>query len=61
LCEVLWSLIGLAAIESGDRAAAQRAYANLLPAGGERAAGSGAVDLGPVSELLAALRPLRDY
>ncbi|WP_342023011.1 BTAD domain-containing putative transcriptional regulator [Arthrobacter citreus] len=60
LCEVLWSLIGLAAIESGDRAAAQRTYANLLPAGGERAAGSGAVDLGPVSELLAALRPLRD-
>ncbi|GAA3291645.1 BTAD domain-containing putative transcriptional regulator [Arthrobacter citreus] len=61
LFEVSWSLIGRAAIECGDRAAAQRAYANLLPAAGERAAGSGAVDLGPVSELLAALRPLRDY
>jgi DNA-binding SARP family transcriptional activator len=61
LFEVLWSLTGLAAIESGDRAAARRAYDSLLPAAGERAAGSGAVDLGPVSELLAALRPLRDY
>ena len=58
LLEVSWWLIGLAAVETGHREAARRTYAVLLPAAGERAAGSGAVDLGPVSGLLAALRPL---
>ncbi len=57
LLEVLWFLLGQAAVESGHRGAARRAHAALLPAAGERAAGSAAVDLGPVSTLLAALRP----
>ena len=58
LLEVSWHLIALAAVETGHGEAARRAYAALLPAAGERAAGSGAVDLGLVSGLLAALRPL---
>ncbi|MBP3037569.1 winged helix-turn-helix domain-containing protein [Arthrobacter sp. zg-ZUI100] len=52
LLEVSWFLIGLAAIESGNRQMARRAHAALLPAACERAAGSGAVDLGPVRPLL---------
>ncbi|MET4004229.1 DNA-binding SARP family transcriptional activator [Arthrobacter sp. UYCu511] len=55
LMEVAWFLIGLAALESGHRAAAQHAYQALLPAAAERAAGSGAVDLGPVQPLLEGL------
>ncbi|MCQ1957853.1 winged helix-turn-helix domain-containing protein [Arthrobacter sp. zg-Y826] len=55
LSEVSWFLIGLAAIESGHPETADRAYEALLPAADERAAGSGAVELGPVRLLLAAL------
>ena len=57
LMEALWFLLGQAAVESGHWGAARRAYAALLPAVGERAAGSAAVDLGPVSTLLDVLRP----
>lgn len=54
LFEVSWSLIGLAAAECGNQAMARRAHSTLLPASGERAAGSGAVDLGPIRLMLAA-------
>lgn len=57
LLEVSWILIGRAALESGHGDAASRARAALLPASGERAAGSAAVDLGPVALLFAALEP----
>ncbi|MCC3267575.1 AfsR/SARP family transcriptional regulator [Arthrobacter gengyunqii] len=53
LFEVSWSLIGLAAIKSGNPTMARRAHAALLPAIGERAAGSAAVDLGPIRLMLA--------
>lgn len=56
MLEVSWFLTGLTAVETGDRGAALRAYRALLPAAGERAAGSGAVDLGPVRPLLDVLR-----
>jgi len=52
MSEVCWYLIGLAAIAAGHRGAARRAYDALLPAAGERAGGSGAIDLGPISPLL---------
>lgn len=52
MLEVAWFLTGLAAIESGNRSAGLRSYVALLPAAGERAGGSGAVDLGPIAPLL---------
>ncbi|SEE36339.1 DNA-binding transcriptional activator of the SARP family [Arthrobacter alpinus] len=52
MLEVSWFLIGLAAIASGNKDAGRRSYHALLPAAGERAGGSGAVDLGPISPLL---------
>ena len=58
LLEVLWFLTGLAAVESRHRPAGRRASRALLPAAGERAAGSGAVDVGPVQRLIDALRQL---
>lgn len=59
LLEVAWFLIGLAAIESGHVEAGQRAYDALLPAAEECAGGSGAVNLGAISPLLADLAQLR--
>ncbi|UWX97382.1 winged helix-turn-helix domain-containing protein [Arthrobacter zhaoxinii] len=47
LFEVSWCLVGLAAVDSGHPGAARRAHEALLPAAGERAAGSCAIDLGP--------------
>ncbi|WP_104089888.1 BTAD domain-containing putative transcriptional regulator [Arthrobacter sp. GMC3] len=58
MLEVSWFLIGLAAIDCGNRGAGRRAYDALLPASGERAGGSGAVDLGPTSTLLTELAQL---
>lgn len=52
MLEVSWFLIGLAAIESGNRDAGRRSYDALLPAAGERAGGSGAIDFGPISPFL---------
>ena len=54
LFEVSWSLIGLAATECGHPTMVRRAHSFLLPAAGERAAGSAVVDLGPIRLLLAA-------
>ncbi|RKS80228.1 DNA-binding SARP family transcriptional activator [Motilibacter peucedani] len=57
LLEAVWALVGLAACEVGDAAAAGRAMDALGPASGELAgAGSGLITLGPVSDLLARLR-----
>lgn len=56
MLEVAWFLTGLAAVESGHDLAARRAYDALLPAAGERAGGSGAIDLGPIAPLLDRLR-----
>lgn len=50
--EVSWSLIGLAAAECGHPAMVRRAHSALLPAAGERAAGSAVVDMGPIRLLL---------
>ncbi|WP_237762534.1 AfsR/SARP family transcriptional regulator [Arthrobacter sp. ERGS1:01] len=58
MLEVSWSLIGLAAIDCGHGAAGRRAFDALRPAAGERAAGSGAVDLGAISALLTDLARL---
>jgi len=52
MSEVCWYLIGLSAVATGHRNAARRAYNALLPAANERAAGSGAIDLGPIAPLL---------
>lgn len=59
MLEVSWFLIGLAAIDCGNAVAGLRAYNALLPAAGERAGGSGAVDLGPISPLLTELARFR--
>ncbi|MCC3280457.1 winged helix-turn-helix domain-containing protein [Arthrobacter sp. zg-Y40] len=56
LLEVFWFLTGLAAVETGHRDAVRRAHRALLPAAGERAAGSAAIDLGPIRLLLERLR-----
>ncbi len=54
--EALWALAGLAALRTGDRDLAARAYEALLPADGELAgAGTGLFTLGPVRDLLAEL------
>ncbi|MEB7504979.1 AfsR/SARP family transcriptional regulator [Arthrobacter koreensis] len=60
MLEVSWFLAGLAALETGHREAGLRAYRALLPAAAERAAGSGAVDSGPVRPLLDALWELAE-
>jgi DNA-binding SARP family transcriptional activator len=52
MMEVLWCLIGHAAIATVNPTAAKRAYEALLPAAQESAAGSGAVNLGPIGPLL---------
>jgi DNA-binding SARP family transcriptional activator len=52
LLEVMWCLVGQAALETGHRAACRRALDALRPAAGERAAGSGVVDAGPVAALV---------
>ena len=52
MLEVSWFLTGLAAIDTRNQTAARRSYLALRPAAGERAAGSGAIDLGPISPLL---------
>ena len=52
LLEVTWGLLLTAAREVGDAGTAARARAALEPARGERAAGSGVVDLGAVDDLL---------
>nr|WP_275587600.1 BTAD domain-containing putative transcriptional regulator [Arthrobacter roseus] len=52
MLEVSWFLIGVAAIDTGNRDAGRRAYDALLPAADERAGGSGAVDLGSISDLI---------
>lgn len=50
LLEALWVLSGRAALAVGDRAAAARAHAALLPTPGESAgAGSGMATAGPVA------------
>lgn len=51
LLEVLWFLTGLAALETGHPEALRRAHGAVLPAAHERAAGSGAIDLGPIRPL----------
>jgi hypothetical protein len=56
LLEVYWCLLAEAAVELGDVAAADRCIDALRPARFERAAGSGVIDLGPVSTYLARLR-----
>lgn len=55
MSEVCWYLTGLAAVVTGHRHAARRAHDALLPAASERASGSGAIDLGPISPLLVSL------
>ncbi|GHH96189.1 AfsR/SARP family transcriptional regulator [Streptomyces capillispiralis] len=49
MSEALWCLVARAAVAVDDRAAMLRARAQLLPAAGEQAAGSGLVSLGPVA------------
>ncbi|MDQ0678949.1 hypothetical protein QFZ30_002331 [Arthrobacter pascens] len=49
--EVSWFLIGLSAIDSGNENAVRCSYDALLPAAGERADGSGAIDLGLIAPL----------
>ncbi|GAA2147575.1 AfsR/SARP family transcriptional regulator [Glycomyces algeriensis] len=57
LMEAMWALTGHAAIALGDKAMKERAAAALTPAAAELAgAGSGMLMIGPVSELLDALR-----
>ncbi|RWZ67831.1 BTAD domain-containing protein [Labedella populi] len=56
LLEVYWCLLAEAAIELEDTAAVERCIDALRPARFERAAGSGVIDLGPVSSYLARLR-----
>jgi DNA-binding SARP family transcriptional activator len=58
MLEVSWFLVGLAAIDTAHVASARRAHCALLPAAAERAAGSAAVDLGPIAPLLAELSEL---
>lgn len=55
LQEVLWCLLGHAALRIGDAAAKQRVALALAPARHESAAGSGVIDLGPVRPLYEAL------
>lgn len=55
LLEVRTCLHAMIAIRDGDAAGMERAYAQLLPAAGELAAGSGLVTLGPVAFHLARL------
>lgn len=50
--EAIWMLIGRAALASGSVEAGRRAHSALSPAAAERAAGSGAIDLGPIAPLL---------
>lgn len=52
MLEVAWFLTGLAAVATRHPNAARRSYLALRPAAGERAGGSGAIDLGPISPLL---------
>ena len=52
MLEVSWFLTGLAAIDTRHQNAARRSRRALRHAAGERAAGSGAIDLGPISPLL---------
>ena len=58
MLEVSWFLVGQAAIDTAHVASAHRAHCALLPAAAERAAGSAAVDLGPIAPLLAELSEL---
>ncbi len=60
LTEVLWSLLGRAALLVGDRATARRAVESLRPAAAEHAAGSGMITLGPVGQQLRDLEALAD-
>ncbi len=55
LLEVLWCLVGHAAIEVGHASAARRAHEALLPAITERAAGSAVVDLGCIDAVVVRL------
>jgi len=55
LAEVCWFLIGTASSTVGHRESALRVLAALGPAAHERAAGSGAIDLGPIGPLLDSL------
>ncbi|SNT15806.1 AfsR/SARP family transcriptional regulator [Rhodococcoides kyotonense] len=52
MSEVCWYLVGLAGLAAGHENSMRRAYDALLPAAGERAAGSGCIDLGPIAPLL---------
>ncbi|MEV6285351.1 BTAD domain-containing putative transcriptional regulator [Kribbella sp. NPDC051770] len=51
LQELLWTLVGEAALAQGNKAAMARAAAALAPALAEESAGSGLVTLGPVREI----------
>jgi len=55
LLEVLWCLVGHAAIEMNHASAARRAHEALLPAITERAAGSAVVDLSRIDAVVAKL------
>ncbi|MFF8102018.1 BTAD domain-containing putative transcriptional regulator [Streptomyces sp. NPDC016640] len=55
LSEVLWCLVARAAVTVDDPATMLRAHAQLLPAAGEQAAGSGLLTLGPVTDHLGTL------
>jgi DNA-binding SARP family transcriptional activator len=55
LLEARWCLIAAAAIEQDDQPTMRRALEVLTPAAGQRAAGSGLVDLGPIDRYLAEL------
>lgn len=52
LLEVAWFLVARAALEVRHLPVARRASHALRPAGAERAAGSGVIDLGPIAPLL---------
>lgn len=60
LSEAVWSIVGLASIDVGHHDAARRSTLALLPAAGERAAGSGVIDLGPIAPLLTDLAAVAD-
>lgn len=55
LLEVLWTLVGRAALDIAHAPVIRRAHDALRPAATEWAAGSAVVDLGPVSAILAEL------
>ncbi|GAA2558447.1 MULTISPECIES: BTAD domain-containing putative transcriptional regulator [Streptomyces] len=55
MSETLWCLVARAAVAVDERTAMLRARAQLLPAAGEQAAGSGLLTLGPVDDHLESL------